>query len=128
MAKAAKDSTAHKTSVWVPRNAVYLQTDEPVPEKDDGMKNMGKAQRTARDTQYAISLAAVAAQQAFASAHTAEWEKRTDDDEANTYDTKMSVWGPRNEVMVQTEEKKDEEAKGEKCANCSDYPNFGDAQ
>ena len=46
MAKAAKDSTDHKTSVWVPRNAVYIQTGAPEEEKKDDKKeleNMGRA-------------------------------------------------------------------------------------
>ena len=45
MAKAAKDSTDHKTSVWVPRNAVYLQTRAPEEEKKDekALENFGKA-------------------------------------------------------------------------------------
>jgi len=37
MAKAAADSTAHKTSVWVPRNAVYAQKSVP------GLPNMGNS-------------------------------------------------------------------------------------
>ena len=44
MAKAAKDSTDHKTSVWVPRNAVYIQTGAPEEKKKDAeLENMGKA-------------------------------------------------------------------------------------
>ena len=101
MAKADRERLEHQTSVWVPRNAVYLQTEEPVEEKSEGLENFGKAQRAARDVQYKSSLAAVAAQQAFASAHTAEWEKRTGDDDKNTYDTMMSVWEPRRHVMLQ---------------------------
>ena len=60
-----------------------------------------------RDVQYKSSLAAVAAQQAFASAHTAEWEKRTGDDDKTTYDTMMSVWEPRSHVMMQIDSSDD---------------------
>ena len=37
MAAAAAAATAHKTSVWVPRNAVYAQKNIP------GLPNMGKS-------------------------------------------------------------------------------------
>ena len=58
----------------------------PESADDKALENFGKAQRMARDVQYKSSLAAVAAQGAFASAHTAEWEKRTGADEKTTYD------------------------------------------
>ena len=83
----------------------------PEAAEDKALENFGKAQRMARDVQYKSSLAAVAAQGAFASAHTAEWEKRTDADDKTTHDTMMSVWEPRSHVMMQIESSDDKKEK-----------------
>jgi hypothetical protein len=95
MAKAAKDSTAHKTSVWVPRNAVYLQ------ESYEGLPNMGDSQNVSHKSQTAESLRVVANQQKFAADHLAAHEAATAKAADLTAATMANVWIPRNAVFVQ---------------------------
>lgn len=99
MAKAAADATAHKTSVWVPRNAVYIQTEGDGEEKK--LPNMGRSSDVAFQAGRKVSAAVVKAQETFQAnhntAHAAAMAKAAADATAQ----KTSVWVPRNAVYAQ---------------------------
>jgi hypothetical protein len=95
MDKAASDSTAHKTSVWVPRNAVYAQTSVP------GLPNMGTSADVALIAGRKVANKVVATQESTMatnnSLHAAAMAKAAADSTSH----KTSVWVPRNAVYLQ---------------------------
>ena len=95
MSTAANAATAHKTSVWVPRNAVYAQKNVP------GLPNMGNSADVALTNGRQVSNKVVATQEnTMATNNSLHADAMaTAANAATTH--KTSVWVPRNAVYAQ---------------------------
>ena len=103
MANAAKKTLDTKTSVWVPRNAVYLQIEAP-EEKKPKMPNMGVSSDVALTAGRATADGVVAAQEEFMANANATHAKAMKTAAAKATADKTSVWVPRNAVYLQTQD------------------------
>ena len=101
MATAAKKTVDTKTSVWVPRNAVYLQMEEQ-PVKKPEMPNMGTSSDVANLAGRVVADGVVAAQEGFMAKANAAHAKAMKTAAAKATADKTSVWVPRNAVYLQT--------------------------
>jgi hypothetical protein len=95
MDTAAAAATAHKTSVWVPRNAVYAQKNVP------GLPNMGSSSDVALTAGRAVANKVVSTQESTMGSNNSDHAAAMSTAANAATAHKTSVWVPRNAVYAQ---------------------------